>query len=74
MEKSYYWQKGVERYYKVFVYKDLLGHWVLTKAWGGLQNRLGNYEHLTLFTKEAIRDCLAEIFERRDKRGYKLII
>lgn len=73
MKSTYYWRKGETRYYKVIIQKDLLGDWCLTKIWGGLQNKLGNYENVTLFTKEAINNYLQDIFIRRNKRGYKLI-
>lgn len=69
---SYRWQKGMSRYYKVTVYKDLLNDWVLTCAWGGLNNRLGNYKHIVLKTFEDADLYIQELMKRRLKRGYKL--
>jgi hypothetical protein len=69
----YRWQKGLSRYYKVYLYKDLLGDWVLTKVWGGINSRLGNFEHQATLTKEPALLLIDEIIKKRKKRGYHLL-
>ncbi len=69
---EYRWQKGISRYYKVFLYKDLLGDWILTKVWGGVNSRLGNYEHKLYPTMQAASSMINQIKVQRKKRGYHL--
>ncbi len=67
---KYRWEKDNGRYYCIYLYRDLLGDWVLTRAWGGMFSKLGNYEHeVYLNYIEAVRAIIL-IKERRKQRGY----
>jgi hypothetical protein len=69
---EYRWQKGNSRYYKVCLYKDLLGDWIVTKIWGGINSRLGNFEHFAFEKLEPALILIEEISQVRKKRGYNL--
>ena len=70
---SYRWQKGLSRYYKVYVYKDLFGDLILTKVWGGMNSRLGNFEHIKIDDYQSALAIIEEINSVRQKRKYELI-
>jgi predicted DNA-binding WGR domain protein len=63
------WRKE-GRYYKVVLQKDLLGDWSLTKIWGGINSRLGNYQNHTFLNLKDAFNMINEIKIRREKRGY----
>jgi hypothetical protein len=67
---EYRWQKGSSRYYKVIVYKDLLGDWIVTKVWGGVNSNLGNHKHFVSNNFDSAMHLVVKIFNRREKRGY----
>ncbi len=44
-------EKG--RYYNAYLDRDLFGHWVLTKAWGGINNHRGHVRKVCVASREA---------------------
>lgn len=70
---QYRWQKGISRYYKVYLAKDLLDTWVLTCVWGGINSRLGNYKKIAYASLEEAFEFIELLMKKRIKRGYKLI-
>lgn len=66
------WQKGISRYYKVILQKDLLGDWSLTKIWGGVNSKLGGYSNHTFFDRDEALKMVEEIKKHRKQRGYQL--
>ncbi len=67
------WQSPT-RYYVAVFQQDLLGDWVLTKAHGGLQNRLGTLKNFALPSIEAAKQELLRLHKLRLKRGYRLVV
>jgi len=61
-------EKG--RYYAVYLDTDLFGHWVLTKAWGGLNSHRGQVRKDCVASKEAGLQAILDLDKRRKKRGY----
>jgi hypothetical protein len=61
-------EKG--RYYSVYLDLDLFGHWVLTKAWGGLNSHRGQVRKVCVGSKEAGLQAIQALDKRRKKRGY----
>lgn len=59
------------RYYKVFVYKDLLGDLVLLRNWGSLDNAKGGIKTEIVDSKN-IEDLLTNIEKKRLKRNNRL--
>lgn len=75
INKSYEfrWQKGISRYYRILIYRDLLNDWILTCIWGGVQTRLGNFKHTTLQNLQEGFAFVEDMKIRRKQRGYSLI-
>lgn len=70
---EYRWQKGISRYYRILIYRDLLNDWILTCIWGGVQTRLGNFKHTTLQNLQEGLDFVEDMKKRRHSRGYALV-
>ena len=73
MQERLRFQKANGRYYKVYLYRDLFGDWMVTKVWGAINSRLGNYTHQMFYEYIDARNCINEIIERRKERGYLLV-
>jgi len=73
MNNAIYWRKGNQRYYKIYVTKDLFNHYILTCVWGGVNSRLGNYKNYTFFNLNDANQFIDDISKRRLQRGYKKI-
>lgn len=58
------------RYYTVYLGVDLLGYWIPTKAWGGLNSHRGQIRKVWVATKEAGLKAIQALDKRRRKRGY----
>ena len=67
------WQKGISRYYKVLLYRDLLGDWIVTLVWGGINSRLGNFSHHAFKNQHEAMLLINTIGIIRKKRGYKKV-
>lgn len=63
------WEKGT-RYYAAYLGRDLFGDWVVTKAWGRKNSRLGQMRNLPVASEEEGLALMAAIGRRREKRGY----
>lgn len=61
------------RYYIVRLYRDLLGHWVVTRAWGGLKTRLGGLETVPVPSYEAGLIAMGSFTKQRAARHYRVI-
>jgi hypothetical protein len=62
------------RYYAARVYPDMLGDWVVERAWGGLFNKKGNSQQEVVPSyKAAIAKMLAIHMERR-ARKYRIVM
>lgn len=70
----YRWiNKEKQRYYKILFAQDLFGHWVVTKAWGGLNHAHGGMRKVTCFSYEEGMKIIKKIFVQRKRRGYCII-
>lgn len=61
------------RYYVARAYQDLLGDWIVEKAWGGLHNHLGNGQQEIVSTYEAALQVIGCIHRERKARRYHLV-
>jgi len=61
-------EKG--RYYNAYLDRDLFGHWVLTKAWGGINSHRGHGRKVCVASREAGLQAIQALNKRRKKRGY----
>lgn len=68
---AYAWRTDT-RYYKLFLYQDLLGHWVLVRIWGGLHNNRHGKKQMLFDTYEAGQRCVKQITKMRKRRGYSV--
>lgn len=68
---SFRWEHpDKKRYYKLILSCDLLGDWVVTRVWGGLNQATGRISHIPCPTyNDAIR-LMEKISKTRTKRGY----
>lgn len=66
------WEKG-SRYYFVEFGSDLLGDWVVTKAWGQIGSRLGGKRNIFVPDRESGLREIRQIAERRARRGYRIV-
>lgn len=60
------------RFYTLWLHKDLLGDWVLTRQWGSLDSQLGNCKQEVFFSYRDSLKAIKDILKRRIKRGYIL--
>jgi hypothetical protein len=65
--------ESARRYYKAHLFEDLLGDWVVVRAWGGKFNRLGGTSTEQVGGVEEGRALLKQISAEREKRRYQLI-
>jgi hypothetical protein len=73
MKTSLLWiNQEKRRYYRVRVYQDLLGDWVLSRSWGALDSSKGGCR-VEVIEPQRFDDLLAEIEKRRRQRDYVLV-
>lgn len=73
MTNELHWRKGNQRYYKIYVTKDLFNHYMLTCVWGGLHSKLGNYKNHSFQSLDDANSFITSISKRREQRGYTKI-
>jgi len=61
---------GKKRYYKLRLDCDLLGDWVVTRVWGGLNQATGRITHIPCSSYEDAIKLIEKISKTRIKRGY----
>lgn len=59
-----------KRYYKLMLSRDLLGDWVITRVWGGLNQATGRVSHIPCPTYDDAIKLMVEISRIRIKHGY----
>jgi predicted DNA-binding WGR domain protein len=62
-------EKG--RYYKIMLHRDLLGDILVTKIWGGLNNRLGRQVSQYFACEKEAEIYIGSILIAKNKRGYR---
>lgn len=62
-----------KRYYQIFLSRDLLNDWVVTKSYGSLQNAMGKVTHIACPSLEDAKKLIDQITRTREKRGYVLV-
>ena len=67
------WQSST-RYYLTFIYQDLLGDWIVHRAWGSLFNALGSEQCDVVSSKEDGLRSVEDIHKRRTQRKYEFVI
>jgi hypothetical protein len=67
------WQKG-SRYYICRVEQDLFGTWLMSSEWGGLRVGRRRLREETFLTYEAALARFNEVNQRRQRRGYTVVI
>ncbi len=60
------------RYYRVILSQDLLGDWVITKVWGGINQATGRITHLPCANYTEGEKLLLKFKQIRMARGYTL--
>lgn len=58
------------RYYCLCIYKDLLGDWIVSRHWGGLQKN--NFKCSVIDSYGACIELMQQFIKRRLSRGYSL--
>lgn len=58
------------RYYKLVLSYDLLGDWVVTRVWGGLNQATGRVSHIPCPTYDDAIKLMDKISKLRTKHGY----
>lgn len=61
-----------KRYYQVLLAKDLFGDWVITKAWGAIDQAQGRVVHIYCPSFLDAKKILDDIVKTRKRRGYYL--
>jgi hypothetical protein len=59
-----------QRYYQIFLARDLFGDWVVTKAWGSLNTAAGRVTHVACSSLEEAKILIEKITHTRKNRGY----
>ena len=59
-----------QRFYRVDLFRDLLGDWILAQSWGSTHSRLGGQRMMRVPSFEGGLDRLQLIDRRRLQRGY----
>jgi len=73
MTLSYRWvHKAKHRYYRIIVSKDLLGDWVVTRVWGGVNQKSGRAIHLPCSSYDDAKRFIDKMMKIRRQRGYEL--
>jgi predicted DNA-binding WGR domain protein len=62
-------EKG--RYYKIMLYTDLLGDVIVTRVWGGLNNRLGRQVSQFFACEKEAKIYIESIRMAKNRRGYR---
>lgn len=73
MSESVLWiNEKKRRYYRVWVYQDLLNDWVLLRMWGSLDSSLGGEKKELISSHDEGLAKLRDIHKRRTSRHYDL--
>jgi hypothetical protein len=68
---SFRWEHpDKKRYYKLILSRDLLGDWVVTRVWGGLNQATGRISHIPCPTYNDAIKLMEKISKTRTNRGY----
>lgn len=59
-----------KRFYKLVLSRDLLGDWVITRVWGGINQATGRISHIPCPTYEDAIHLMEKIAKTRLVRGY----
>ena len=59
-----------QRYYKIILSKDLFNEWMITKAWGSLNNASGRIMHVHVPSYELAMLRIVKLLKVKQKRGY----
>lgn len=74
MNETALWiNKDKRRFYRAWVYQDLLDDWVLMRIWGSLDSSLGGERKELLSGLEEGLSKLQGIHKRRVSRQYSLV-
>ncbi len=63
--------KEKRRYYRAWLMRDLLGDWVLVRAWGSTESRLGGVKQELMPDYALGKERLRRLDLRRRRRGYE---
>ncbi len=67
------WQHSQkERFYQIYIQKDLFGDLSMICIWGSLRSRLGNYKKSHFKTIEEANEFIEDMKKIRSKRGYAI--
>jgi len=67
----YRWEnRQTNRYYRVLLAQDLLGHWVITRVWGNINQPSGRMSHMACTSKDEAVKLVDKIAKIRTTRGY----
>ncbi len=72
LQRQLRWETD-SRYYVARAYQDLLGDWIVEKAWGGLTNKLGNSKQEIVTSFDAAVSAMMHIRKERSARHYSLV-
>lgn len=72
LQRQLRWETD-SRYYVARAYQDLLGDWIVEKAWGGLTNKLGNSKQEIVTSLDAAVSAMTQIRKERSARHYSLV-
>ena len=72
---SYKWRSSFKgRYYNVYLQPTLFGNYSITKSWGSIQSRLGNYKTMIFDSPKEVWLEIKKITKQRKYKGYEPII
>jgi predicted DNA-binding WGR domain protein len=66
--------KESKRYYECRLQKDLLGDWVITRNWGGINTQLGQVKHQLVESYGEGVNKVFDVAEKRMKRRYSPVL
>ncbi len=66
------WESN-RRYYAARVTQDLLGSWIVERAWGGLFNKKGNHAQVVVPSFHDAVQTMLEINRERQARRYAIV-
>jgi cytochrome b len=64
---------GKARYYRVYLDRDLFGHWTLRKVWGGIGSSRGRMHNTGIPSYDEGVEQIREIAKRRIQHGYRRV-
>ena len=70
------WERHTEenqRYYFVYLHRDLLGDLILLRAWGGVGKATGQIHKAPVESPEEGLKMIDQIIKKRIQRGYELV-